>query len=169
MKKGQPNKKWASTGTFSPGRECRLDWAAVSKTSTHYYWGVLKTMSSPALWTLRHLDHSSGGPHWVAPLSAGRKLRLCHTGSPKLASQKLWKKPRPGLMSHNSCRDLDGRVRIWCKQHEDMDWASSHRGPRCHERGDAATSSDTFLHLAKTLFRPHSLSQVPLPTVNFPC
>lgn len=64
---------------------------------------------SPTLQTMKQRDYSSGGPHWVAPLPAdGQETEASPHRLTKIG------KPRPGLLSHSSCRDLD-RQTTWKK------------------------------------------------------
>lgn len=119
---------------------------------------------SPRLQTMKQREYGSGGPHWVAPLPAdGQETEASPHRLTKIG------KPRPALLSHSSCRDLDSRVRIWRKQHEKMDWASCQWSKMllvmwCRNVGGYLL----FPSINWTLFKPHGLSRVLLPTTSIP-
>ncbi len=70
--------------------------------------------------TLKQMGYSSRRPHRVPLLSVkNRKRRLQGTGSPKL--DNIWKNVAWSDESRFLLQHSDGRVRIWCKEHESMD------------------------------------------------
>ncbi len=85
----------------------------VFQIATRYNQGMQNTISERTTrWTLKQMGSSSRRPHRVSLLSAkNRKRRLQFTQDHQNWSDESW----------FLLRYTDGRVWIWCKEHESMD------------------------------------------------
>ncbi|MDF4981198.1 transposase, partial [Vibrio parahaemolyticus] len=91
--------------------------------TTGYNQGLQKSISEPTTRpTLKQMGDSSRRPHQVPLLSANnRKLRLQFTQAHQNWTIEDWKNVAWSDESGFLLPHSDGRVRIWCKQHESMD------------------------------------------------
>ncbi len=98
--------------------ECRRR----TQITTHYNRGMQKSTSEcTSHWTLKKMGYSSRRPHRVPLLSAkNRKSRLQFTQAHQNWIIEDWKKVAWSDESQFLLQHSDGRVRIWCKQHESM-------------------------------------------------
>ncbi|MDF4419820.1 hypothetical protein P3392_23745 [Vibrio parahaemolyticus] len=97
--------------------------ATGSQITTGYNQGLQKTISEPTTRpTLKQMGYSSRRPHQVPLLSANnRKLRLQFTQAHQSWTIEDWKNIAWSDESGFLLQHSDGRVRIWCEQHESMD------------------------------------------------
>jgi len=96
------------------GRQVRDDRkATVTQITTRYNQGLQNTISEHITRrTLKQMGSSSRRPHWVllrSDKNRTRRIQLTQT-------QQKWSDESRFLL-----RISDGRVRIWCKEHEGMD------------------------------------------------
>ncbi|KAG8571489.1 hypothetical protein GDO81_011667 [Engystomops pustulosus] len=106
------------------GRLVRADRkATVTQIATRYNQGRQKSISERTVpRTLRQMGYSSRRPHRVPLLSAkNRKLRLQFAQAHRNWTVEDWKNVAWSDESRFLLRHSDGRVRIWCQQHESMD------------------------------------------------
>ncbi len=92
--------------------------ATVTQITTRYNQGMQNTISEHTTHqTLKQMCTSSRRPHRVPLLSAkNRKRRLQFTQAHQNWKNVGWSDESRFLLRHS-----DGRVRIWCKEHESMD------------------------------------------------
>ncbi|MDF4361740.1 hypothetical protein P3514_31165, partial [Vibrio parahaemolyticus] len=98
--------------------------ATGSQISTGSNQGVQKSIceATTPCPTLKQMGYSSRRPHQVPLLSANnRKLRLQFTQAHQNWTIEDWKNVAWSDESGFLLPHSDGRVRIWCKQHESMD------------------------------------------------
>ncbi len=94
----------------------------VTQITTHYNQGMQNTISEHTTRrTLKQMVYSSRRPHRVPLLSAkNRKRRLQFTQAHQNWTIEDWKNVAWSDESWFLLRHSDGRVRIWCKEHESM-------------------------------------------------
>ncbi len=97
--------------------------ATVTKIITRYNQGMQNTISEHTTRrTLKQMGYSSRRPHRVPLLPAKyRRRRLQFTQTNPNWKIEDWKNVAWSDESHFLLRYSDGRVRIWCKEHESMD------------------------------------------------
>ncbi len=97
--------------------------ATVTQRTTRYNQGMQNTISEHTTRrTLKQMGYSSRRPHRVPLLSAkNRKRRIQFTQTHQHWTIEDWKNVAWSDESGFMLRHLDGRVRIWCKEHENMD------------------------------------------------
>ncbi len=97
--------------------------ATVTLMTTRYNQGMQNTISEHTTHrTLKQMDYRSRRPHRVPLLSAkNRKRRLQFTQAHQNWTREDWKTVAWSDESRFLLRHSDGRVRIWCKEHESMD------------------------------------------------
>ncbi len=97
--------------------------ATVTKITTRYSQGMLNTISERTTrQTLKQMGYSNRRPHRVPLLSAkNRKRRLQFAQTHQNWTIEDWKSVAWSDESRFLLRHSDGRVRIWCKEHESMD------------------------------------------------
>ena len=97
--------------------------AAVTEITTRYNQGMQKSISERTTRrTLKQMGYSSRRPHRVPLLSAtNRKLRLQFARAHQNWTIEDWKNVAWSDESRFLLWHLDGRVRIWRRQHESMD------------------------------------------------
>ncbi len=97
--------------------------ATITKITTRYNQGMQNTISERTTRrTLKLMGYSSRRPHWVPLLSAkNRKRRIQFTQDHQNWTIEDWKNVAWSDESWFLLRHSDGRVRIWCKEHESMD------------------------------------------------
>ncbi len=95
----------------------------VTQINTRYKQGMQNTISERTTRrTLKQMTYSSRRPHRVPLLSAkNRKRRLQFTQAHQNWSIEDWKNVAWSDESQFLLQHSDGRVRIWCKEHEIMD------------------------------------------------
>ncbi len=97
--------------------------ATVTQITTRYNQGMQNTISEHTTrQTLKQMGYSSRRPHRVPLLSAtNRKRRLQCTHAHQNWTIEDWKNVAWSDESRFLLQCSDGRVRIWCKEHESMD------------------------------------------------
>ncbi len=97
--------------------------ATVTQITTRYNQGMQNTISEcTTSRTLKQMGYSSRRPHRVLLLSAKNRIRrLQFTQAHQHWTIEDWKNVAWSDESGFMLRHLDGRVRIWCKEHENMD------------------------------------------------
>ncbi len=97
--------------------------ATVTQITTRYNQGMQNIISErTTCWTLKQMSYSSRRPHRVPLLSAkNRKQRLQFIQTHQNWTIEDWKNVAWSDESWFLLRHSDGRVRIWCKEHESMD------------------------------------------------
>ncbi len=97
--------------------------STVTKITTRYNQGLENTISERTTrWTLKQMGYSSRRPHRVPLLSdKNRKQRIQFTQTHQNWSIEDWKNGAWSDESWFLLRRSDGRIRIWCKEHESMD------------------------------------------------
>ncbi len=97
--------------------------ATVTQITTRYNQGMQNTISERTTHrTLKQMGYSSRRPHRVLLLSAkNRKRRIQFTQAQQNWTIEDWKNVAWSDESRFLLRYSDGRVRIWCKEHESMD------------------------------------------------
>ncbi len=97
--------------------------ATVTQITTRYNQGMQNTISERTTHrTLKQMSYSSRRPHRVPLLSAkNRKRRLQFTQAHQNCTIEDWKNVAWSDESRFLLQHSDGRVRIWCKEHESMD------------------------------------------------
>ncbi len=97
--------------------------ATVTQITTRYNQGMQNTISERTTHrTLKQMGSSSRRPHRVPLLSAkNRKRRLQFTQAHQNWTIEDWKNVALSVVSWFLLQHSDGRVRIWCKEHESMD------------------------------------------------
>ncbi len=100
--------------------------ATVTQITTRYNQGMQNTISERTTRrTLKQMGYSSRRPHWVPLLSAkNSKQRQQFTHAHQNWTIEDWKNVAWSDESLFLLRHLDGRVRIWRKEHEIMDPSS---------------------------------------------
>ncbi len=100
--------------------------ATVTQINTRYNQGMQNTISEHTTRrTLKQMCYCSRRPHRVPLLSAkNRKRRLQFTQAHQNWTIEDWKNVAWSDESQFLLQHSDGRVRIWCKEHENM-------GPSC--------------------------------------
>ncbi len=95
----------------------------VTQINTRYNQGMQNTISEHTTRrTLKQMGYSSRRPHRVPLLSAkNRKRRIQFTQAQQNWTIDDWKNVAGSDESRFLLRHSDGRVRIWCKEHENMD------------------------------------------------
>ncbi len=109
------------------GRQARDDRkATVTQITTRYNQGMQNTISERTTHrTLKQIGYSSRRPHRAPLLSAkNRKQRLHFAQAHQYWTIEDWKNVASSDESRFLLRHSDGRVRIWCKDHESMDASS---------------------------------------------
>ncbi len=98
--------------------------AAVTRITTRYNQGMQNTISERTTrQTLNQMGYSSRRPHRVPLLSPkNRKQRLQFTQDYQNWTIEDWKHVAWSDESRFLLRYSDGRVRIWHKEHENMDY-----------------------------------------------
>ncbi len=136
--------------------------ATVTQITTRYNQGMQNTISGcTTRRTLKQMGYSSRRPHRVQLLSAKNwKQRLQFTQANKNWTIEDWKTFAWSDESRFLLRHSDGRVRIWCKEHESMD-PSSLNGSGwwwwCKCVGDIFLAHTRGLSTNWALFKRHSL------------
>ncbi len=97
--------------------------ATVTQITTCYNQGMQNTLSEcRTRWTLKQMGYSSRRPHRVPLLLAkNRKQRLQFAQAHQNWTIEDWKNVAWSDESRFLLQHSDGRVRIWCKEHESMD------------------------------------------------
>ena len=97
--------------------------ATITQITTRYNQGMQNTISERTTHrTLKQMGYSSRRPHRVPLLSAkNRKQRLQFAQAHQNWTIEDWKNVAWSDESRFLLRHSDGRVRIWCKEHESMD------------------------------------------------
>ncbi len=97
--------------------------ATVTQITTRYNQGMQNTISERTTrQTLKQMGYSSRRPHRVPLLSAkNRKRSLQFTQAHQNWTIEHWKNVAWSDESRFLLRHSDGKVRIWCKEHESMD------------------------------------------------
>ncbi len=97
--------------------------AKVTQITTRYNQGMQNTISECTICrTLKQIGYSSRRPQWVPLLSAkNRKRRIQFTQAHQNWTIEDWKNVAWTVESRFLLQHSDGRVRIWCKEHESMD------------------------------------------------
>ncbi len=97
--------------------------ATVTQITTLFHQGMQNTISERTTRrTLKQMGYSSRRPHRVPLLSAkNRKWRLQFTQAHQNWTIEDWKNVAWSDKSRFLLQHSDGRVRIWCKEHESMD------------------------------------------------
>ncbi len=97
--------------------------ATVTQITTRYNQGMQNTISERTTHrTLKQMGYSSRRPHRVPLLSAkNRKRRLQFAQAQQNWTIEDWKNVAWSDESRFLLQHPDGRVRIWCKEHESMD------------------------------------------------
>ncbi len=112
---------WCQRRMVRPVRDDRK--ATVTQITPHYNQGMQNTISERTTRrTLKQMGSSSRRPHRVPLLSAkNRKQRLQFTQAHQNWTIEDCKNVAWSDESRFLLRHSDGRVRIWCKEHERMD------------------------------------------------
>ncbi len=97
--------------------------ATVTQITTRYNQGMQNTISEHTTRrTLKQMGHSSRRPHRVPLLSVkNRKRRLQFAQAHQNWTIEDWKNIAWSDESQFLLQNSDGRIRIWCKEHESMD------------------------------------------------
>ncbi len=97
--------------------------ATVIQITTRYNQGMQNTITERTTHrTLKQMGYSSRRPHRVPLLSAkNRKRRIQFAQAHQNWTIEDWKNVAWSDESQFLLRHSDGRVRIWCKEHESMD------------------------------------------------
>ncbi len=97
--------------------------ATVTQINTRYNQGKKNTISERTTRrTLKQMGYSSRRPHRVPIMSAkNRKRRLQFIQAHQDWTKEYWKNVSWSDESRFLLRPSDGRVRIWCKEHESME------------------------------------------------
>ncbi len=94
----------------------------VTQITTRYNQGIKNTISErTTLWTLKQMCYSSRRPHRV-PLQSAKnwKRRLQFAQAHQNWTIEDWKSVAWSDQFQFLLRHLDGRVRIWCKEHKNI-------------------------------------------------
>ncbi len=105
--------------------------ATVTQKNTRYNQGMQNTISERTTCrTLKQLGYSSRRPHRVLLLSAkNRTRRLQFTQAHQNWPIEDWKNVASSDESRFLQQHSDGRIRIWCKEHESMESSSLIKWP----------------------------------------
>ncbi len=127
FEKGKISSEWPKIpcwGQWRMGRLVRYDRkATVTQITTRYNQGIQNTISeNTTRQTLKQMDYSSRRPYRVPLLSAkNRKRRLQFARAHQNWTREDWKNVAWSDESRFLLQHSDGRVIIWCKEHESID------------------------------------------------